>query len=122
MAAQPDFWGEIVLGQVRTPLAVLREQAALLGPKTRNLVEATVVTTVAGDTFYHLFNLVAPALDGYTYAMFMVTHGIDLYPVQHLGTTASFPSEEAFVAWLRQELSSAKTKRIIANLLAQVTG
>src|ERR1017187_5577244 len=125
MAAQPDLWGEIVPAAVRTPLAVLREQAALLGPKTRNLIEATVTTSRDRfeDVFAHHFNLVVPTLDNYTYELFRVTHGITLYPVVIPGgaSTLAQPlrSEEEFLDWLRQELSSPKTKGIISNLLAQ---
>src|ERR1017187_9270395 len=124
MAAQPDLWGEIAPTAVRTPLAVLREQAALLGRKTNNLVEATVTTGVYRGGFIHRFNLVVPALDDYTYELFAVTHGIELYPVRKwdpLSVYPDFPSEEAFVEWLRQELSSPETKRIVSNLLAQAT-
>ena len=34
MATQADFWGQIQVDDIRTPVAILREQAALLGPKT----------------------------------------------------------------------------------------
>jgi hypothetical protein len=127
MAAQPDFWREIAPAAVRTPLAVLREQAALLGPKTKNLVEAMVTTSRDRfqDEFVHHFSLVVPTLDNYTYELFRVTHSIDLYPVGVPLTVPNRPlslkSEEEFLAWLQQELSSPKTKSIIANLLAQVT-
>jgi len=120
-----DLWGEIVPEAVRTPLAVLREQAALLGPKTKNLIEATVTTSRDRfqDEFVHHFNLVVPTLDDYTYELFTVTHGITLYPVVIPGgfSTLARPlrSEEEFIGWLRQELSSPKTKGIISNLLAQ---
>jgi hypothetical protein len=42
MATQTDFWGEIVSAAERTPVSIMREQAALLGTKTRNLIEARV--------------------------------------------------------------------------------
>jgi len=81
MAAQTDFWGEIAPAAVRTPLAILREQAALLGAKTKNLIEATVATSVNGPQFQHRFNLVVPSLGNYTYELFWVTHGIEMYPI-----------------------------------------
>src|ERR1039458_5495801 len=128
MAAQPDLWGEIVPAAVRTPLAVLREQAALLGPKTKNLIEATVTTSKARflDQFVHHFNLVAPTLDGYKFELFSVTHGIALYPVSVPGDpqgppTTTLSSEEELIEWLRHKLSSRDTKEIVSNLLAQVT-
>src|SRR5208282_1331360 len=65
------------------PVTILRTQAALLGQRTKNIVEAEVKTAVsAPDEFMHSFNLVAPALDFYTYRLFFVTHGLALYPVK----------------------------------------
>jgi len=121
MATIPDFWGEIAPAEVRTPAAILREQAAALGPKTRNLIEAQVVThaSQSGD-IVHNFNLVVPALDDYTYQLFRIRHAAaDLYPVT-VADGVVLRNEDAFVAWLRERLSSDKTKRIIGNLLAQV--
>lgn len=39
-----DFWGKIETTAIRTPLSIMREQAAALGPRTMNLVEARVET------------------------------------------------------------------------------
>jgi hypothetical protein len=125
--------GDIAPAQVRTPLAILREQAALLGEKTQNLVEATVATSVSGPQFVHRFKLVVPSMNDYTYELFRVAHGIDMYPVtipiplsaialaraQRDGNTLG--TEQEFIEWLHQELSSEETKKIVSNLLAQVT-
>ena len=62
MAASTDLWGEIEATQIRTPLVILREQAALLGAKTQNLVEASVNTFVSEGSFYHSLDLVVPSL------------------------------------------------------------
>ena len=142
MTAQTDFWGEIVPAQERTPLAILREQASLLGTKTKNLVEATVDTSVTpGGQFVHRFTLVVPSLSSYKYELFRIEHGVAIYPIkvssevplartsrgleEHLLAYASLnpqlDTEQEFVDWLRNKLSSDETKRIIANLLAQAT-
>jgi hypothetical protein len=143
MTAQTDFWGEIVPAQERTPLAILREQAALLGTKTKNLVEATVSTSLSplGDRFIHRFILVVPSLGNYKYGLFTIEHGPAIYPVKvssevppaqpsgglaeqllaHGSLNPQLQTEQEFVDWLRRKLSSAETKRIIANLLAQAT-
>jgi hypothetical protein len=103
----------------------MREQAALLGRKTKNLVEAKVATSVLLGGFTAHFNLVVPALGNYTYELFKVRHGVEPYPVEvpleipH--PALSLKSEEEFVSWLQQTLSSPKTKRIVSNLLAQAT-
>ncbi len=118
MATQTDFWGGIAPTQVRTPAAILREQAALLGSKTRNVVEADITTFTLGSTFYHRFNLVVPGL-GYTYELFSISTGVSPYPVD-VGDT-QMQTEQEFTEWLRAKLSSAETKKIINNLLAQAT-
>ena len=120
MAAQTDFWGEIAPTVVRTPVAILREQAALLGTKTKNLVEATVYTESYRGAFRHLFNLVVPGLNDYTYNLFTIEHGIGLYPVTVVGREFRFETEQDLTEWLRGFLSSVETKRIVGNLLAQV--
>lgn len=122
MATQADFWGEIAPAQVRTPVSILREQAALLGRKTNNTLEAKVSTTVSeASLFVHNFDLVVPALDGYTYRLFRLYHGADIYPVRTDDTPQKrLENEYEFSEWLRERLSSPETKRIIANLLAQV--
>jgi hypothetical protein len=141
MAAQTDFWGEIVPAQERTPLAILREQASLLGTKTKNLVDATVDTSVTPDgQFVHRFTLVVPSLSSYKYELFRIEHGVASYPITVASEVPSaqltrglvnllvnprlspqLQTEQEFVDWLRHKLSSDETKRIIANLLAQAT-
>jgi len=124
MAAQTDFWGEIAPAAVRTPLAILREQAALLGAKTKNLIEATVATSVNGPQFQRRFNLVVPSLGNYTYELFWVTHGIEMYPIivpLAPPKDRELTTEQEFTEWLRGKLSSDATKKIIVNLLAQAT-
>jgi hypothetical protein len=121
MAAHADLWGEIAPSAVRTPVSILREQASLLGSKTKNTIEGKVESRVPGSLLYHSFNLVVPALDNYTYELFQISHDVNLYPV-HVERRSSYDelrNEEAFVSWLGQKLSSADTKGIIGNLLAQ---
>jgi len=118
---------------VRTPVSILREQAALLGKKTKGLVEATVDTDASGGSFIHRFKLVVPALDNYTYELFSISNGIDFYPVEAYGfqnrlkfgsmvSMSTLRSEDEFLDWLQEILSSPETKKIIANILAQATG
>ena len=123
MTAQTDFGGEIVPAVERTPLAILREQAAPLGTKTKNLVEATVDTTVTPNAqFIHRFILVVPSLSNYKYELFRIQHGVAIYPIDIPGPlTPQFETELQFVDWLHSKLSSVETKRIVANLLAQAT-
>ena len=120
MAASTDLWGEIEATQIRTPLIILREQAALLGTKTMNLVEARVGTHVTAGSFVHTFDLVMPSLDSYTYNLFSVHHGPEIYPLKVWGENTRFETELEFIEWLGSKLSSPETKRIVSNLIAQV--
>jgi len=117
MATNLDLWGEIAPSAVRTPASILKEQASLLGAKTQHMIEGEVVTSALGSSFYHSFLLVVPSLDEYKYKLFEIHHGVSPYPVSVLMT--DLPDEDRFVAWLRDTLSSAETKSIIGNLLAQ---
>jgi hypothetical protein len=114
-----DFWGEIEATTVRTPLSILREQAAALGPRTKNLVEAKVETRNNGGKFIHAFELVVPSLDNYTYQLFEVQHPPELYPIELRGKNILLTTEDSFMSWLKDPLSSAETRKIVSNLLAQ---
>ncbi len=121
MSAKADLWGDIEVVEGQTPLSILREQAALLGTKTQNLVKARVRTYGGSDASFirHSFRLVVPALDAYEYELFAIMHRpIDLYPV-HLEREEQLESEDKFKAWLLQKLSSSETKKILSNLIAQ---
>ena len=100
MATQPDFWGDIGADPVRSPVAVLREQAALLGSKTKNLVEARVETSTFRDTFRHAFLLVVPTLD-YQYQLFSVSHGLEMYPLEASLPYRQVSDEEAILKMFR---------------------
>jgi hypothetical protein len=87
-----------------SPLAILKEQASLLGGKTSNIVKATVkkeseelagllrrakndAMGVRSDafgsrSFSYAFFLQAPALDNYTYRLFRIIFDVDIYPVR----------------------------------------
>jgi hypothetical protein len=98
----------------------MREQAALLGAKTKNLVEASVSTYVIDGSILHSLDLVVPALDRYTYNLFTISHGPSIYPVKVRYRDTQFETEQEFIEWLGEKLSSPETKRIVSNLLSQV--
>jgi hypothetical protein len=85
----------------RSPLTVLKEQASLLGLKTKNIVKAGVrrfpatppspstrfVTPAMpallhDEPFQYAFFLEAPALDNYAYRLFSAAYNVNLYPVR----------------------------------------
>jgi hypothetical protein len=77
-----DLWPEIDTS-VLAPVAALRFQASQLREKTVGLLEAAVRiwTDKDNDTVYE-FQIVAPALERYTYVLFQAWHRTDfVYPV-----------------------------------------
>jgi len=120
--AATDLWGQLDTSDVhRTPLSIMREQAALLGQKTGNVVEAKVVTEAQYNGYFFIaMDLVVPALDNYIYRLLKVTHPLSLYPVREdQPPFEESANEEEFVRWLGTKLSSPETRRIIVNLLSQ---
>lgn len=152
-----DLWPEeLESAKIRPPVAILKEQASLLGQKTKNVVEGAVseVFTVDEDeekTMEYSFNLVAPALGGYRYRLFTMSHDIRMYPLiitmereifqevnpetsgkmsvsvsvsdrlLRLRNQAKVDTEAEFLALLKKIFAATKTRQIIAAILAQST-
>ena len=104
------------------PISILREQAALLGAKTKNMVKATVEHGRLADDLDLRFNLVVPALDHYRYQLFHVTQSARGYPltVYEDRTVVTINDEATFVDWLARKLSSEDTRQLVNNLLGLV--
>lgn len=126
MATQ-DLWGELSLEEnIRTPLTVLREQAALLGEKTQHVLQGDVRISHYGvPDFEAEFLITAPALDNYSYRLFSIRYPLTMYPLKIIETITGmlppieYPTEESFISALRLILSHAKVKKIISSLIAQ---
>ena len=137
-----DLWPESI--KVKTdeiaPVTILKQQAAFLGKKTKNLVEAHVETrkTDYQRLLQHSFYLVAPALDFYKYILFRVEHhATSWYPLQitdlltengkasieHVESNRQsryeVGSEEKFIEKLKEIFASQETQRVIESLIAQ---
>jgi hypothetical protein len=79
---QIDLWPDTLsFEKLNAPVNLLREQASLLGQKTKNLLQAEVkqIKSESGS-FSYSFLLAAPSLN-YQYKLFEIHHGISLYPV-----------------------------------------
>jgi len=75
-----DLWPEnIADSNLVTPVSILKQQAALLGEKTRQLVKGEVVTQTTGNLFVHYFYIAAPTLS-YKFELFTLSHGVNFYP------------------------------------------
>jgi hypothetical protein len=124
MAEQiPNLWPELKPDEIRTPLAILRQQAAFLGERTKNVVEGEVVTEPTSGDFSHVFFLRAPALGDYRYQLFRAKHGIDLYPAEvwtHVfGQRWHADDEPALLQALREIFTNEKVVRIVNSIIAQ---
>jgi hypothetical protein len=133
-----------------SPVAILRQQATLLGQRTKNLVEAEVETKAADHQkkLQHWFYLVAPALDFYKYPLFRVEHSpTQFYPLMirfNVGAETStkgdrsskfegitsreqvmmlrVKSEAEFTAHLKTIFAADETKKVIQSLIDQSVG
>jgi hypothetical protein len=126
------------------PITILKQQAAMLGQRTRNLLEGQVETRTEESyrRLRHVLFIVAPALDFYRYPLLEVEHAVvGIYPVtitaswnaprepeeegigvdesldRHYKLTAS--DESQFKNALKDLLGHEETKKIIGSLLAQ---
>jgi hypothetical protein len=119
-----DLWpSNIADSDLITPVTILKEQAALLGDKTKQLVTGEVVTQATGNLFVHYFYIAAPTLS-YKYELFSVSHGISFYPLSLRYPVAtpvsSLKSEDEFKQKLKEILSSPHSLNVVHSILAQV--
>ena len=144
-----DLWpSDLGIASIVTPAAIIRAQAALLGERTKGVLEGIVETSSVGSDIYHRFVIKVPTLGNYRYALFSVHHPATLYPVfideepvvprspfmpdfssvpefslvDGFAKASGLQDEEALRKWLRRTLGSDATKHIIANLYAQASG
>jgi hypothetical protein len=121
-----DLWGELPnVDNIKTPHAILLEQATLLTEKTKGLLIGTVGRGQNGSTFINALVINAPSLNNYSYTVCSTQHQISLYPLHFFAQstgqgTIQCNDESQFVAALRTELSAPQTQRVISGLLAQI--
>ena len=117
-----DFWpANIADSNLVTPITILKEQAALLGEKTRQLVKGEVVTQTTGNLFVHYFYIAAPTLN-YKFELFNVSHLVNFYPLTltYLNTVSQIKSEAEFKEKLKEILAAPHTLNVVHSILAQV--
>ena len=121
-----SFWSIPETGGIRTPLVILREQARALTEATKGKLEGKLLRTTGDDRFVFSLDINVPSLNGYRYRVLQVDHGIELYPlaIKFFPMDKSFllDSEESFVEKLKELLASEQMRRVIAGLMAQITG
>jgi len=122
MPDSDDLWpANIADSNLTTPVTILKEQAALLGEKTRQLVKGEVVTQTTGSLLFHYFYIAAPTLN-YRFELFNVSHSVNFYPLvmRYLNHTTSLHSEDAFKEKLKEILASQHTLNVVHSIIAQV--
>ncbi len=123
-----------------TPVAILRQQATLLGNKTKNIVEARIkppMTTLPDGKFYYRFDIMAPCIGDYFYSLFTIFYSIDFYPVtfdigmvvlediaENLGCELDkvkviANTEEEFIEIAKTVFATNKTRQVVEAILAQ---
>ena len=149
--AARDLWpDQIDVASIVPPIVILREQATVLGERTKGLVRAEVESTEqprdgieeyledvipaeARVVHEHTLYLVAPALDNYRYSLLSVSHDFQPYPCRvsfhpnpdamptgDSSDTLAIRREDLFLPWLQSALNREETVRVIHGLIARV--
>jgi hypothetical protein len=117
-----DLWpSNIADSNLTTPVTILKEQGALLGEKTRQLVTGEVATQTTGNLLVHYFYIAAPTLN-YKFELFTISHGVSFYPctLRYLNNVTQLKSESEFKDKLKEVLASQHTLNVVHSILAQV--
>jgi len=121
-----NLWGNFEdLENIRTPLAILREQGELLTASTNGVLEGRISSNkdLYGKGFLVTLFIVAPTLNEYSREVLRVTHPLTFYPLRVTSDFTDSPiqceTEEDFIRGLEGILSSGKVRNIIQSLIAQ---
>lgn len=124
-----NLWGDINnLPKIKSPVAILNEQAQLLETHTNGLLIGRVVANSTssqwGCPFTFTFSLNAPSLNNYGYTILFIEHDIGLYPI--------YLTDSSYINWIKCEnveqfefqlekiLSSSEIRRVVSGLLSQI--
>ncbi|HLK59727.1 MAG TPA: hypothetical protein VKU00_24410 [Chthonomonadaceae bacterium] len=127
-----DLWPEdLRVPDETTPALLMRQQAELLGQRTKGRVEAEVITqALEGGRLAHHFRLKATALGGYVHSLFIAVHNKNHpYPVtveQVVPRSATQGIDPIFICNSEQELeqvlrdlfASSEIRNAVESLLA----
>jgi hypothetical protein len=141
MTANASLWPKDIENQrTRAPVAILREQASILGQITQNLVQGQVYTDIQeNERFRYEFFIVSPPLANYQYQLLTMLHDVSLYPVEiyteeaiklaiqndvrliseEYGEYIKAETEEELLAALKAIFGAKKTVQVITALLSQ---
>jgi hypothetical protein len=136
-----DLWPDDLQSlKAIAPVAILREQAAALGAKTKNVAKGKVEDVdefrkIAQDygPFAYSFSIVAPVLGTYEFRLFDISYDAAMYPVQihpsadvskelglpGRGSYIKAEDESALNHALKQIFASKKTRQVVGAILSQ---
>jgi len=122
-----DLWGELPGADATVkPSTLLREQASLLGAKTKNLIEGEVREYFTGDPelIGFRFFINCPAVGNYRYHVLTLTHPLlHVFPAKvqdHAhGREHQAANEEELRSVLKGIFTSGQVRRVIAALLRE---
>ncbi len=120
-----DLWGELPkAAEIRTPHAILLEQANALQDKTEGLLVGRVTRETLKGEFVSSLSIVAPSLNNYSYSVASISYPVQFYPLRAVSHTtgdwANLPNEMTYIAWLQAELTSEHVRKVVAGLRAEI--
>jgi hypothetical protein len=126
----PDLWPASFGESQVTPLAILREQAHLLAPKTDGVIYGEVKTirwdssSEGKERFRHTLFIRVPSLGDYRLELLTIQHDtLEYYPVQLLNRDGEpqfqYMTEDQFVDALRERLTSPSMVKMMNSLISQ---
>ncbi len=123
---EKNLWGKLPdASSIKTPGAILLEQASLLEKMTAGVLICRLTREQSTDYFLFNMSIIAPSLNNYSFAIVQVRHDIKLYPLAIKSTAIDdrwrkCQSQEELEAELGNILSSELVQKVIAGLLAQI--
>lgn len=123
-----SFWNLDLEGPIeKTPKRVMQQQAEFLTEDTNGSLVGIVTTRkdpTDPRTMLHEFTVRVPALGGYKFRLFFISHSMTLYPVTIgsellSGTSYKCTNIEEVEAGIREVLNNESVKRVINSLYIQ---
>ena len=117
-----SFWAVPDVTDIRTPLSILREQAAAITEQTKGTLVGVVDAQAGsnGDLEIQL-ELSVPSLNGYRYRILAYEQPIELYPgrMRARNESGTINDEKDFISTIKTILSSGRVRNVLIALLAQ---
>ena len=116
-----SFWAIPDVADLRTPLSILREQAAALTAATKGVLVGAVETERNGDELLLRLDIIVPALNDYRYQLMSYRQTIHKYPglMYAFGTNYTINDESHFITSIKRTLASTNVKNVLTSLLSQ---